>query len=99
MTNKQISVMNQLNGLIHKRFNIDTLREKLRDIFGINNITIYSYEDECWTGDWYYSFGIDDDELGGYFVIYYLMMRPQLEEDDDGLRFYVTEVAIEFDYD
>ena len=54
-------------------------------------------EDKEWNGDWYYTFGIESEELYGYFDIYYLKMREQPEDDDDGLRFFVNEVTYTFE--
>jgi hypothetical protein len=99
MTTRQKNVQNALHALVHQRFNKKTLESKLKYIFGVNSITLCECEDEYWSGDWYYSFEINDEELGGFFDIYHLMMRPKPKDDDDGLRFYVTEVSIGFDRD
>lgn len=96
MTTRQREVQNSMNALLHHRFNEEMLNERLSQIFG-QQIEVSEVDDEEWTGDWYYSFNVEDDEIGGFFDIYFLKMREQAEDVFDGLTFYVTEVACDFE--
>lgn len=100
MTDKQREVYQQMEILVHKRTNKLELEERLSEIFDrtimVEDLTD---SDECWQGDWYYSFNVwndeeesEEDKIGGFFDIYYLKMR----ENDDEMDFYITEVACDF---
>lgn len=98
-TERQRKVIDQLLDLLYHRFNEESLNKRLSEIFGeeVKVSTECCDEDKEWNGDWYYTFGIESEELYGYFDIYYLKMREQPEDDDDGLRFFVTEVTYTFE--
>ena len=93
MTTRQTEVYNNLMRLLHDRMNENELNKTLSKIFG-REINVEDCTDEEWTGDWYYSFNVDDEEIGGFFDIYFLKMR---EHDDDEMRFYITEVTCDFE--
>lgn len=99
MTKRQKTLIRNLESLVHRRFNEETLNAELSKMFGeeVKVSTECCDEDKEWNGDWYYTFGIESEELYGYFDIYYLKMKEQPEDDDDGLRFFVTEVTYTFE--
>lgn len=67
------------------------MNEKLTRLFGKAVEVEEGQYDEDWHGDDYFTFAVDDDELGGYFDIYYIQMprRPDL--------FFITEVCVCFE--
>ena len=96
LSHKQREVVERLNKLVHRRFNENILNRELSLIWG-ENIRVHEAEDAYWDGDWCYTFSSSSPEIGGYFDIYILKMKEQNEEFDDGLRFYITEIAYNFE--
>ena len=93
---RQISIINRLEKLVHNRFSVESLEKKLSEIFGGENIHIelgyIDVEDET-APDWNYMFTSEQDVIGGDFDIYVLMQR---NKDNNGNTMYVTEVGYEF---
>lgn len=91
MTEKQLQVSNNLRGLLHHRLTEQQLNEELSRFFG-REIKVEKGLDEEWDGDDYFTFCVDDEEIGGYFDIYYLPMPRKPE------YFYLTEVNEYFEH-
>lgn len=85
-------IVRELEGIVHQRFNFQTLTKKLSDIFGVQ-VELYCSEDEMveLLGDYCYTFAIGDSF--GVFDIYYL---PHKQIDENGNDLYVTEVGYSF---
>lgn len=86
------AIIKKLEALVHKRFNMDSLRQELEQIFN-TKIDLYPSEVEAveLSGDECVSFGIGDSF--GVFDIYYL---PHIRTDMSGNTLYVTEVGYAF---
>jgi len=99
MKTKQETI-NFLEGLLHSRFSIETLNEKLSTFFGIK-VEVYnasqgridSGEEDDELCDWNLMFSIENEELFVDIDIYFLPMR---REGFDGGTMYITEVSYEF---
>ena len=91
MNTKQLEVSDNLERLVHHRMTEQDLNKKLSEIFGSQIEVEKGLYDEDWQGDDYYTFCVDNEEIGGYFDIYYISMphRPEL--------FYITEVIYCFE--
>lgn len=89
-------IAKQLEDLVGRRFNNQTLEAELSKIFkqeiGIADVS----RDDDELVDFNLLTGFDNEELGiyGYADIYFLPMR---REGFDNSTFYVTEVAVEFE--
>ena len=87
-----------LEGLVHNRFSLETLNEKLSTFFG-EPIEVYnasqgridSGEDDDELSDWNLMFTSEKHAIDG--DIYFLPMR---REGFDGATMYITEVGYEF---
>ena len=91
MTERQRELSKALENLCSYRLTKEELNEKLTRLFGKAVEVEEGQYDEDWQGDDYFTFAVDDDELGGYFDIYYIQMprRPDL--------FFITEVCFCFE--
>lgn len=99
-TEKQGKIIMELENLTNHRFNEESLKKKLTEIFGkeIDGFEL-GYKDVEDFSDWNYMFSVEDNEIGGDFDIYVLMHRSVIEfgvSDTFGNSFYVTEVGYEF---
>ena len=101
MTPRKKEAVKFLEGLVHNRFNMDTLQAKLSEHFNeeihVENVSqnrIDSGEEDDELVDWNLMFDSKNQETYGYFDIYILPMR---RAGFDGATFYVTEVGYEFD--
>lgn len=85
-------IIDSLENLVHKRFNINTLTNELEKIFN-SEINLYQSDAEAdeLLGDYCVSFCIGVDY--GVFDIYYL---PHKQVDANGNDFYITEVEYSF---
>ena len=92
-TNKQLEIINQLEGLVHYRFNKKTLEKKLSEIFNEPIKLVLGYQDVKDFSDYDYMFTSDKEEIGGDFDIYILKHK---HTDINGNTWYVTEVGYEF---
>ena len=93
---RQISIINKLEKLVHNRFSVESLEKKLSENFGGEEIHIelgYLDVEEETASDWNYMFTSEQDVIGGDFDIYVLMHR---NKDNYGNTMYVTEVGYEF---
>jgi hypothetical protein len=89
-----------LEELVHDRFSIESLNEKLSDFFG-EKVEVYNAsqgridngEDDDELADWNLMFAIEHEELFVDADIYFLPMR---REGFDGTTMYITEVGYEF---
>lgn len=91
MTERQRELSKALEDLCSYRLTKEELNEKLTRLFGKAVEVEEGQYDEDWQGDDYFTFAVDDDELGGYFDLYYIQMprRPEL--------FFITEVCVCFE--
>lgn len=91
MTERQRELSKALENLCSYRLTKEELNEKLTRLFGKAVEVEEGQYDEDWQGDDYFTFAVDDDELGGYFDLYYIQMprRPDL--------FFITEVCVCFE--
>ena len=87
---KRKDVRTQLMGLECERMTEQQLNDRLSEIFNQRIEVEQGLYDEDWQGDDYYTFCVDDEEIGGYFDIYYLKMNRQD-------YFYITEICIYFE--
>jgi hypothetical protein len=102
MTEKQRGIAKELENLVHHRTNERDLNKHLSKLFGTEiKVEDLTDSDRDWTGDWRFAFNVcndemqcksEEDKIGGFFDIYFLKMR----ENEDGMDFYITEVAYEF---
>lgn len=89
---KKSEVVAKLEGLVHKRFHLDSLRKALEDIFGEEvHLSPSDVEADELIGDECLTFYIG--ESYGVFDIYYL---PLVRADYSGNTLYVTEVGYAF---
>jgi hypothetical protein len=86
MTERQLQVAESLERLLHHRLTEQELNERLSKIFNKRIEVEQGQYDYGWQGDDYYTFCVDDEEIGGYFDLYYIRM-PRREE-----LCYITEV-------
>ena len=84
-----IMVRERLENLVHKRMTESELNERLTQIFGREVKVEQGQYEEDWHGDDYFAFCVDDEEIGGYFDIYYLKTNQD--------EFYITETCINFE--
>ena len=91
MTERQRELSKALENLCSYRLTKEELNEKLTRLFGKAVEVEEGQYDEDWQGDDYFTFAVDDEELGGYFDLYYIQMprRPDL--------FFITEVCVCFE--
>jgi len=96
MTPRQKVVVIFLEGLVHKRYNLDSLNEELSKHFNeeIKAEFVNQDDEENDLTDFNIMFDSTNEETYGYFDIYVLMMR---REGFDGSTFMITEVGYEFE--
>jgi hypothetical protein len=96
LTLKQKKLVRDLESLVHDRHSIDSLNGKLSEFAGepIHVCDVTSSKDECDTSDWNLLFEIKDEELYGFFDIYYLKMR---KPGYVGETMYITEISYQFE--
>jgi hypothetical protein len=97
LTNKQKKFISDLESLVHKRCDIDALNRKLSEFAGepisVSDITNEKDDDDL--SDWNLIFEIDEDEeLYGYFDIFYLKLRKPGYCDE---TMYITEISYQFE--
>lgn len=92
---KRRSVRHNLESLLHKRFNKETLEKELSKIFYGEEIHIELIEDDNGSIDWNYIFTSEQDDIAGDFDVYVLFHKNE-REGFDGATFMVTEVAYDF---
>ena len=103
-TPRQLEVIDFLEKLVTKRFNMETLTKKLSEFFQepitLENNTQARIDsgdftcDDDLPADYNLMFNLEREDQYGYFDIYMLPMR---REGFDGSTMYITEVAYEFD--
>jgi hypothetical protein len=96
LTDKQKKLISDLESLVHERHSVYSLNEKLSEFAGetIKVSDITSIKDECDNSDWNLLFEIKNEEVHGYFDIYYLKLRKP------GYCYetmYITEISYEFE--
>jgi hypothetical protein len=96
MNNQELRIALQLENLVSKRFNKETLETKLSEIFGVEAKVEDISKDDDELSDFNYLTAFDNKDKGiyGYADIYFLPMR---RTGFDGATFYVTEVGYEFE--
>lgn len=90
-TPRQFQVRTNIERLVHHRLTEKELNADLSRIFGRTIEVEQGQYDDDWQGDDYYTFSVDDEEIGGYFDLYYISMpnKPNY--------FYITEVNAYFE--
>lgn len=93
---KQKKVINGLENLVHSRFNLESLTEHLTKLMGESIILSDTTDDKCDddTSDWNLLFVANQNEIYGYFDIFYLKMRKPGYANED---IYVTEISYQFE--
>jgi hypothetical protein len=99
----QTEIKTFLEGLVHSRFNMDTLNAKVSEFFGtsievcnVSQERIDSGEDDDELTDWNLMFAFESEDENANPVdgdIYFLPMR---REGFDGATMYIAEVGYEF---
>jgi hypothetical protein len=89
----QQRIKRELEDLVHQRFNIETLENKLSQIFNEEIKVEYGCEDVDYLADWNLMFSSEQDVIGGDFDIYILKHK---NIDNGGNEFYVTEIGYDF---
>jgi hypothetical protein len=89
---KQRKISRALNGMLSHRLTREQLDKMLSSIFGKTINVEKGLYDEDWVGDDYFTFCVDDDDIGGYFDLYYIPMPRKPD------HFFITEVCICFDH-
>lgn len=77
--------------MVHHRVTEQELNRDLSHYFGLEiKVEPGEKPGDDWQGDDFYTFGVDDSEVGGYFDVYYLKTnRPGY--------IYITEIIICFE--
>lgn len=91
MTERQFQVAESLERLLHHRLTEQELNDELSEIFNKRIEVEQGQYDDDWIGDDYYTFSVDDEEIGGYFDLYYIRM-PRRDE-----FCYITEANYYFE--
>ena len=87
-------IARDLEGLVHRRFNIHTLNRAVSEILG-ENVSLEIGRLDCENEpDWCYQWNSEKEDTYGYYDIYVLMQK---ECDWNGNTMYVTEVGYEFE--
>ena len=96
MTERQKEVVEFLENLVGKRFNLNTLNEVLSEQFdeAIKCEIVNDDDEENTLTDWDIMFDSVKEETYGYFDIYMLKMR---RPGFDGATFCITEIGYEFE--
>lgn len=94
LTKTQKTIVNKLEKLVNKRFNIITLNKELSDIFKEDIKAELLEDNPNELTDWNIIFNSCKDSSFGYFDIYVLKMRNKGYDNSD---FYVTEIGYEFE--
>jgi hypothetical protein len=96
LTDKQKKLVADLESLVHKRCDIHSLNRKLSEFAGeaISVSDITSIKDDDDLSDWNLLFEIKNEELHGYFDIFYLKLRKPGYCDE---TMYITEISYEFE--
>ncbi len=94
-TKTQKEVIDELEDLVGKRFNLKTLNEVLAEIFNEDiKAEFVDNANERQLTDWNIMFNSEKEETYGYFDIYVLKHRVK---GFDGTDFYITEIGFEFE--
>jgi hypothetical protein len=103
MTHRQKQAVEFLEKLVYGRESIESLNDKISKHFGekieVENASqgrIDSGEEDDELTDWNLMFNIEgeDNELSGFYDIYFLPMR---REGFDGATMFITEIGWEFE--
>lgn len=93
MTEKQKRIAEQLERLVHNRFNEESLNRKLSEIFNAE----VKVEEICRElhhfPDYVVAWDCDREDISGCFDFYFLKHKPNYEGDT---TMYITEVSYEF---
>jgi hypothetical protein len=92
LTDKQKEVISFLEGLVHGRYNLETLNKILSEFFG-EDIKAEFVDNDC--PDWNIMFNSENEDTYGYYDIYVLKMKDV--GHFSSADFYITEVAYEFE--
>ena len=96
MTKRQKEVVEFLQNLVGRRFNLNTLKQVLSEEFEEDIVCeiVNEFDDDNTLTDWNIMFDSHKEETYGYFDIYMLKMRRPGFDDS---TFYVTEIGYEFE--
>lgn len=93
MTEKQIRIAEELERLVHNRFNEESLNRRLSEIFNANVRVEEICRDIYHFPDYVVAWDCDYTDISGSFDFYFLKHKPNYEGDT---TMYITEVAYEF---
>lgn len=94
MTNRQRQLIQDLESLVHRRFNEDTLNAELSKIFG-EKVKVEEICQDCdYLMDYNLGWNSKKEDIAGFYDIYVLKAKEGYTGDN---TMYVTEVGYEFD--
>lgn len=94
MTNRQRQLIQDLESLVHRRFNEDTLNAELSKIFG-EKVKVEEICQDCdYLMDYNLGWNSEKEDIAGFYDIYVLKAKEGYTGDN---TMYVTEVGYEFD--
>lgn len=94
MTERQRKLIQDLESLVHKRFNEETLNAELSRIFEERVQVEEGCADCDYLPDYNLMWNSEKKGIAGFYDIYVLKHKPNYEGDN---TMYVTEVGYEFD--
>lgn len=94
MTNRQRQLIQDLESLVHRRFNEETLNAELSRIFG-EKVKVEEICQDCdYLMDYNLGWNSEKEDIAGFYDIYVLKCKPNYSGKN---TMYVTEVGYEFD--
>lgn len=93
-TERQKKLIQDLESLVHRRFNEETLNAELSIIFGEEVKVEEICQDADYLMDYNLGWNSEQDGIAGFYDIYVLKAREGYTGDN---TMYVTEVGYEFD--
>ena len=93
MTTARNYIVSELELLIGKRFNEESLNNELSKIFCESIKVLLDTDDDNENSDYHYTFSSDDEEFGGEFDLYFLKHK-NIDELNNTL--YITDIDFNF---
>lgn len=94
MTNRQRQLIQDLESLVHRRFNEETLNAELSKIFD-EEVKVEEICQDCdYLMDYNLGWNSEKEDIAGFYDIYVLKCKPNYSGEN---TMYVTEVGYEFD--
>jgi len=94
MTERQKKLIHDLESLVHRRFNEETLNAELSKIFGEKVKVEEGCQDCDYLMDYDLMWNSEKEGIAGFYDIYVLKCKPNYSGEN---TMYVTEVGYEFD--